>query len=383
MRTSRHAALTIALATRALSAQQPEASLSISGGMATDQRGVRSSAVAIAPSLVVRPATGVTFGAGASATRFAQSEWAAAGGASASLRAPLATHLALTVDGAGSYTSTSWSATYALADVTPAAEAALGPITFFGGAHAQAASVAERLSSSATPFGGPVREQRLRRSRSALAPLAGIVARFADDAGGLMTIGVRAERARFDSVVVMDRSVSLSSERGPVRVAFLAAQRSALDEHRMFGSASLSFALPGSTSLELGAGTYPSSRMTGSPAGSYASAGLSIRVGGGAAASAAPVGVSQPIVGATRLTIRAPDAARVEIAGDFNRWQPVPATRAENGVWYADLRIPPGEYRYAFRVNGAEWRVPSGATAVDDDFGGKSAWLTVPAPRPR
>jgi hypothetical protein len=46
-------------------------------------------------------------------------------------------------------------------------------------------------------------------------------------------------------------------------------------------------------------------------------------------------------------------------------------------VWYADLKIPPGQYRYAFRVNGIEWRVPDGATAVKDDFGGKSAWLTV------
>ena len=67
----------------------------------------------------------------------------------------------------------------------------------------------------------------------------------------------------------------------------------------------------------------------------------------------------------------------MDVAGDFNEWTPVPATRAANGVWYADLRIAPGQYRYAFRVNGKEWRLPHGATAVDDGFGGKSAWLTV------
>jgi hypothetical protein len=55
----------------------------------------------------------------------------------------------------------------------------------------------------------------------------------------------------------------------------------------------------------------------------------------------------------------------------------VSTTRASNGVWFADLRIPPGQYRYAFRVNGTTWMVPDGAQAVDDGFGGKSAWLTV------
>ena len=46
-------------------------------------------------------------------------------------------------------------------------------------------------------------------------------------------------------------------------------------------------------------------------------------------------------------------------------------------VWFVDLNIPPGQYRYAFRVDGAAWKVPAGAAVVDDDFGGKSAWLTV------
>ena len=43
-------------------------------------------------------------------------------------------------------------------------------------------------------------------------------------------------------------------------------------------------------------------------------------------------------------------------------------------------RIPPGQYRYAFRVDDKEWKVPEGAAASDDDFGGKSAWLVVATP---
>jgi 1,4-alpha-glucan branching enzyme len=80
----------------------------------------------------------------------------------------------------------------------------------------------------------------------------------------------------------------------------------------------------------------------------------------------------------TRLALRAPDARVVELAGDFTEWKFVAASRAANGVWYADLRIPPGQYRYAFRIDGTDWLVPDGATAVDDGFGGKSAWITVP-----
>jgi len=55
----------------------------------------------------------------------------------------------------------------------------------------------------------------------------------------------------------------------------------------------------------------------------------------------------------------------------------VSATRASNGVWFADIRILPGQYRYAFRIDGTTWMVPDGAEAVNDGFGGKSAWLIV------
>jgi len=90
-----------------------------------------------------------------------------------------------------------------------------------------------------------------------------------------------------------------------------------------------------------------------------------------------PAGIAAAMRGITRLSIRADDAQTVEVAGEFNQWTFVSAKRAANGVWFADLRIPPGQYRYAFRINGTEWRVPEGVTAAEDEFGGKSAWLTV------
>ena len=94
----------------------------------------------------------------------------------------------------------------------------------------------------------------------------------------------------------------------------------------------------------------------------------------------APRGVQSPSAGMTRLSIRAGDARTVDLFGDWNSWTPSRARRAANGVWYVDVPLAAGEYRYAFRVNEVEWRVPEGTTAVNDGFGGKSAYVIVALP---
>ena len=147
-----------------------------------------------------------------------------------------------------------------------------------------------------------------------------------------------------------------------------------------FASAAVSIPLGAGAALDAGAGRFASNRLTGTPAGDYVNVGISFRFGGAPARErSAPrvSGAPKLAAGHTRLSIEASDATGVDVAGDFNEWKLVPATRAANGVWYADLAIPPGQYRYAFRVNGKEWRVPRGATAAKDGFGGKSAWLIV------
>jgi hypothetical protein len=67
----------------------------------------------------------------------------------------------------------------------------------------------------------------------------------------------------------------------------------------------------------------------------------------------------------------------VDIAGDWNQWQPASAMRAADGLWFADVRLAPGEYRYAFKVDGQRWVVPDGVTSVDDGFGGRSAIISI------
>ena len=59
-----------------------------------------------------------------------------------------------------------------------------------------------------------------------------------------------------------------------------------------------------------------------------------------------------------RLMFDAPDARRVAVAGDFNRWNSnaTPLTR-ENGSreWSVTLALRDGKHRYAFVVDGTRW----------------------------
>lgn len=78
----------------------------------------------------------------------------------------------------------------------------------------------------------------------------------------------------------------------------------------------------------------------------------------------------------------APSAASVALVGDFNDWDPartpMHAARGGDGVWATAVPLAPGRYRYAFLVNGAEWRAdPRAPRASDDDFGTPSSVVTV------
>lgn len=75
----------------------------------------------------------------------------------------------------------------------------------------------------------------------------------------------------------------------------------------------------------------------------------------------------------------APHAASVSLVGDFNDWDPARAPmQTAQGVWATAVRLPPGRYRYAFLVNGVEWRADPGAPAAkDDEFGTPSSVVTV------
>jgi AMP-activated protein kinase-like protein len=80
-----------------------------------------------------------------------------------------------------------------------------------------------------------------------------------------------------------------------------------------------------------------------------------------------------------QFVLVAPQAASVALVGDFNDWDPARSPmQTAHGVWATVVRLAPGRYRYAFLVNGVEWRADPGApVAKDDEFGTPSSVVTV------
>jgi 1,4-alpha-glucan branching enzyme len=71
------------------------------------------------------------------------------------------------------------------------------------------------------------------------------------------------------------------------------------------------------------------------------------------------------------VSLAAPEARSVVVTGSFCDWSSTghPLKHAGNGVWTANLGLPPGRYEYRFVVDG-EWRDDPGCTErVPNPFG--------------
>jgi hypothetical protein len=277
---------------------------------------------------------------------------------------------------------TSHELSYLTTDLTPVLELRAGALSIFGGGHLSRATTWETLQTAdplpgGLPGGNPVLRSRESLSRQGSALLYGgqLNGRVADDARFFITY--REERGNVAEEMQVDRSLTAGISQGILALSGSAALRQVAGARSRSGSALLSIAFSPTVSLDVATGRYPANRLTGTSAGRFLNAGLSIRVGSGGSTLPSPAGVPAPLRGMTRLAIAARDAGRVEVAGDFTNWEFIVTKRATNGVWYVDLAVPPGQYRYAFRIDGKEWRIPDGAPAAEDEFGGKSAWLTV------
>jgi hypothetical protein len=90
--------------------------------------------------------------------------------------------------------------------------------------------------------------------------------------------------------------------------------------------------------------------------------------------------VDSPETVLVRLVVVVPDASMVEVAGDFNGWDPArtPLAAAGNGAWTVMLPLEPGRYEYMFVVNGEQWIAdPFAVERSDDGFGSQNAVLDV------
>jgi len=142
-------------------------------------------------------------------------------------------------------------------------------------------------------------------------------------------------------------------------------------------------------------GRYPTDWAQGVPGGRYATLSLrfaTARPGAGRVrleTRERTLPGSRPVVpefevrraagGGREVRVRAPDARRVEIMGDFTDWRPVALApvRGQAGRWRVVLPIAPGTHRMNLRVDDGAWGVPPGLPALGDDFGGVVGILTV------
>ena len=78
------------------------------------------------------------------------------------------------------------------------------------------------------------------------------------------------------------------------------------------------------------------------------------------------------------FTIEAPDAERVQLAGDFNNWT-LDGNEMEgvDGVWKKVVKLPPGRYRYRYVVDGQWQNDPLNAAVEPSPYGGDDSVLVM------
>jgi len=78
--------------------------------------------------------------------------------------------------------------------------------------------------------------------------------------------------------------------------------------------------------------------------------------------------------------VRAPQASRVQLAGEFNDWNPDshPMKKDDEGFWKLTLRLPPGKYEYKLLVDGHWWEDIGEANTVRNSLGTLNKLLFVP-----
>ncbi len=75
-----------------------------------------------------------------------------------------------------------------------------------------------------------------------------------------------------------------------------------------------------------------------------------------------------------------PRASAVQVAGDFNNWQPeknVMQKVGEGGVWQTEIKMAPGKYRYRLVVDGQWQQDPYNEKIEPNPFGGFNSVLEV------
>jgi chromosome partitioning protein len=100
---------------------------------------------------------------------------------------------------------------------------------------------------------------------------------------------------------------------------------------------------------------------------------------GDLAVATAPVVTPDGVV----FTVEAPNAAHVQVAGDFNEWRPGSGEMEPIGpVWQKTMKLAPGRYRYRFVIDGEWCRDPRNSAVEPSPFGGDDSLLVLAEPQP-
>jgi hypothetical protein len=80
------------------------------------------------------------------------------------------------------------------------------------------------------------------------------------------------------------------------------------------------------------------------------------------------------------LTFLAPEARDVNVAGNFNSWQPdaTPMKKTSAGKWVVRLMLKSGQYEYRFVVDGRWIEDPQAVQRVANPYGGFNSVFLVP-----
>jgi hypothetical protein len=81
----------------------------------------------------------------------------------------------------------------------------------------------------------------------------------------------------------------------------------------------------------------------------------------------------------TEFHLEAPFAESVKLAADFTDWDQfsLDMIKSEDGVWYTDVPLPPGQYAYRFIVDGEWCDDPHPVQLVPNPFGTTNAVVNV------
>jgi len=79
------------------------------------------------------------------------------------------------------------------------------------------------------------------------------------------------------------------------------------------------------------------------------------------------------------FSIIAPEAQCVQLAGDFNSWDPNahPLEKKSDEMWVINLDLSPGRYEYKFLVDGQWQNDPDCSDFASNPFGGENSVLIL------